>query len=89
MASPGADVAQARSHCNAHDRKTPRFTRRQPRRAYSRRVIDNFSLGLTHLLLLIAAWRLLSRPDLDREDPPAPDAAPRAPGGKGWRRPRA
>ena len=31
-------------------------------------MIDNFSLGLTHLLLIYAAWRLLSRPDLDRED---------------------
>jgi hypothetical protein len=31
-------------------------------------MIDNFSLGLTHLLLIYAAWRLLSRPDLDSED---------------------
>ena len=30
-------------------------------------MIDNFSLGLTHLLLIIAAWRLLRRPDLDSE----------------------
>jgi hypothetical protein len=30
-------------------------------------MIDNFSLGLTHLLMLLAAWRLLRRPDLDRE----------------------
>jgi hypothetical protein len=30
-------------------------------------MIDNFSLGLTHLLLIYAAWRLLSRPDLDGE----------------------
>lgn len=28
-------------------------------------MIDNFALGLTHGLLLLAAWRLLSRPDLD------------------------
>jgi len=41
-------------------------------------VIDNFSLLLTHGLLLLAAWRLLSRPDLDREDaPPAAGARPR------------
>ena len=33
-------------------------------------MIDNFSLGLTHGLLLLLAWRLLSRTDLDREDPP-------------------
>jgi hypothetical protein len=31
-------------------------------------MIDNFSLGLTHLLLILAAWRMLSRPDLDSED---------------------
>jgi hypothetical protein len=30
-------------------------------------MIDNFSLGLTHFLLLLAAWRLLSRADLDSE----------------------
>jgi hypothetical protein len=30
-------------------------------------MIDNFSLGLTHLLMLFAAWRLLRRPDLDDE----------------------
>ena len=28
-------------------------------------MIDNFALGLTHGLMLLAAWRLLSRPDLD------------------------
>jgi len=36
-------------------------------------MIDNFALGLTHVLMLIAAWRLLRRPDLNREG----DAAPR------------
>lgn len=30
-------------------------------------MIDNLALGLTHGLMLIAAWRLLRRPDLDRE----------------------
>lgn len=30
-------------------------------------MIDNFSLALTHGLLILAAWRLLSRADLDRE----------------------
>ncbi|MBV9883407.1 MAG: hypothetical protein JO276_10405 [Sphingomonadaceae bacterium] len=40
-------------------------------------MIDNFALGLTHALLLLAAWRLLSRPDL------ADDAAPRTPR-RGW-----
>ena len=33
-------------------------------------MIDNFALGLTHALLLVAAWRLLRRPDLDREGAP-------------------
>lgn len=37
-------------------------------------MIDNFALALTHGLMLLAAWRLLSRPDLDDDD--APPAAP-------------
>lgn len=40
-------------------------------------MIDNFALGLTHGLMLLAAWRLLSRPDLEDDD--APPVAP-----KGW-----
>ena len=36
-------------------------------------MIDNFSLGLTHLLLIYAAWKLLSRRDLDIEDGDAPE----------------
>lgn len=31
-------------------------------------MIDLFTLALTHGLLMVAAWRLLSRPDLDRDD---------------------
>jgi len=38
-------------------------------------MIDHFSLALTHGLMLLAAWRLLRRADLDQE--PAP-AEPRA-----------
>src|SRR4051794_95735 len=38
-------------------------------------MIDNFALGLTHGLMLLAAWRLLSRPDLGDDD--APPSAPR------------
>lgn len=38
------------------------------------RVIDNFSLALTHGLLLLVAWRLLFRADLDREPRAQPDA---------------
>ena len=43
-------------------------------------MIDNFALALTHGLMLLAAWRLLSRPDLDDDTvpPPAPDAR------RGW-----
>jgi hypothetical protein len=40
-------------------------------------MIDNFAIAVTHGLMLLAAWRLLSRPDLDD------DAAPRD-GKKGW-----
>ena len=37
-------------------------------------MIDNFALGLTHGLLLLVAWRLLARPDLDDDSaPPAGD----------------
>jgi hypothetical protein len=39
-------------------------------------MIDNFSLGLTHGLMLLAAWRMLSRLDLDREAPPVPAPPP-------------
>ena len=37
-------------------------------------MIDNFSLGLTHGLMLLAAFLLLRRPDLDEE--PGPNDAP-------------
>lgn len=33
-------------------------------------MIDNFALGLTHALMLLAAWRLLSRGDLDDDRAP-------------------
>jgi hypothetical protein len=35
-------------------------------------MIDNFSLAITHGLLFLAAWRLLTRPELDQEDAPTP-----------------
>ncbi len=47
-------------------------------------MIDNFSLGLTHALLLFAAWRLVFRADLDREDKPV-RAKPETPAGWGKR----
>ncbi len=33
-------------------------------------MVDNFSIGLTHVLLAIALWRLLHRDDLDHEVSP-------------------
>lgn len=37
------------------------------RPCYTRAMIDNFSLLLSHGLILLAFWRLLARHDLDRE----------------------
>jgi hypothetical protein len=37
-------------------------------------MIDNFGLLVSHALIMIAAWRLLWRPDLD-DDGAAPTAA--------------
>lgn len=39
-------------------------------------MIDNFALALSHGLILLAAWRLMSRPDLDDDGVPPPKAAP-------------
>lgn len=36
-------------------------------------MIDNFALGLSHLLMMVAAIILLRRPDLDKEDPTPKD----------------
>ena len=47
-------------------------------------MIDNFSLGIAHGLMLLAAWLLMRRTDLDREEPPTPAEPP----AKGFR-PRA
>ncbi|MEC3909968.1 hypothetical protein U5A82_05615 [Sphingobium sp. CR2-8] len=33
-------------------------------------MIDALSLLISHGVILLAAWRLLSRPDLDRDPPP-------------------
>jgi|GEM_PF-1035212 len=35
-------------------------------------MIDNFALALSHGLLILCAWRLLSRPDLEDDSIPAP-----------------
>ena len=40
-------------------------------------MIDNFSIVLSHGLLLLAFWLLSRRDDLDREPPPAPDPEPK------------
>ena len=45
-------------------------------------MIDNFALALSHGLMLLAAWRLFSRPDLDDDaaaEPAAAAAKPRWP----------
>ena len=39
-------------------------------------MIDNFALALSHGLMLLAAWRLLRRKDLDVEPPPKPAPRP-------------
>ena len=39
-------------------------------------MIDNLSILLSHALLAFALWRLMNRPELDLEEPPAPDAEP-------------
>ncbi len=43
-------------------------------------MIDTFSILLSHGLVLIACWRLLSRPDLDQENNPPAGAEQGAPG---------
>jgi hypothetical protein len=42
-------------------------------------MIDNFSIGLTHGLMMITAIMLLLRRDLDHEKPPESEAEP-----EGW-----
>jgi hypothetical protein len=46
-------------------------------------MIDNFALGLSHGLMLLTAWLLLRRPDLDSEGTGKGEATRR------WGRPRA
>jgi hypothetical protein len=41
-------------------------------------MIDNFSLGLTHALMLLAAFLILRRRDLDDEPPAIPEDTPGA-----------
>jgi hypothetical protein len=39
-------------------------------------MVDNFAIAVSHLLVALTAWRLVWRPDLDKEDPPAKDDTP-------------
>lgn len=51
-------------------------------------MIDNFSLLISHGLLALLCWRLLSRPDLDKEPPagtPSPASEQDAPARPAWR----
>ncbi|MDP5280250.1 hypothetical protein Q9Q95_15080 [Sphingomonas sp. DG1-23] len=50
-------------------------------------MIDNLSLGLSHGLMLLAAFLLLRRPDLDRE--PGPNDQPATPKKSRWGKPGA
>lgn len=43
-------------------------------------MIDNFALALSHGLMILAAWRLIFRGDLDD-----PAATPAAEARRGWR----
>jgi hypothetical protein len=42
-------------------------------------MIDNFALALSHGLLLLAAWRLLSRNDLDEDGAEGGENSPKRP----------
>jgi hypothetical protein len=35
-------------------------------------MIDSFALAISHGLLMLTAWRLLTRPDLDKSAKPGP-----------------
>jgi hypothetical protein len=39
-------------------------------------MIDNFALALSHGLMLLAAWRLMRRPDLDDDSLNPPPVQP-------------
>lgn len=43
-------------------------------------MIDKFALGLSHLLLALAFWRLALRADLDRDPPRAAEDSGETPG---------
>jgi hypothetical protein len=55
------------SHDKLNGPSTARPYARLERGRLDGRMIDNFALGLSHGLILLAAWRLLRRPDLDED----------------------
>jgi hypothetical protein len=57
-----------------------------PQQGAATAVIDNLVLGMTHGLLLLTAWRLINRPELDDESAVADDADGKKPK---WGRKRA
>src|SRR3546814_19889231 len=59
--------------CKALTRRQPRSSRLASPSATEmarQNMIDNFALFVSHGLLLLAAWRLIFRDDLDTETPP-------------------
>lgn len=54
-------------------------------------MIDTFALAITHALLALCAWRLMKRPDLDRDktDPPVKNWGGNAAPGQSGQRPDA
>ncbi|MGQ3400230.1 MAG: hypothetical protein ACT6WH_04105 [Sphingopyxis sp.] len=74
----GFDLVSARPCRWNHHQRRPReadifaISTPRPRRTWvlTPDMVDNFSLGLTHVLMAIALWRLLHRDDLDREVSP-------------------
>jgi hypothetical protein len=52
-------------------------------------MIDSFALALTHGLMLLAAWRLVGRADLDDDSAPPPAPGETSRWSKLWSRPGA
>ncbi len=40
-------------------------------------MVDYFAIAVTHGVMALALWRLMTRDDLDREEPDEPKADPR------------
>ncbi len=75
------------SHCHAKLNGPSTASLYEPlheARAGTGALIDNFALLLSHGLMMLVAWRLLARPDLDDDSVPAPP--PTAPRRSRWAR---